>query len=442
VTSHGCMARMPRSVPTKRLLRLPRLTNGLGVTSVESVDRASRPAEPMRVGHLAKAPKRHSGLLATTAYVLSILAANPARAQEPPAVAVDSVRGVPRVVNLARSPADLPQLRLRELWRVGGLDAPPEGQFVGPFFAVVLDKAGRAWVLDNRAELLTLFDARGAFVKTVARAGRGPGDLSYPTGLSAGPGGEVWVEGAIDGYYKVFDADGNLTRTQRQDAHSINGIMRPFRVGAGVIFDHARGYPDIKFFRADTLATPIDSFTLTVPDIATAGILRPGSAAYRVARLRPFLLWTMSTDGTSIWLARTDSLGLAQLSVHGDTIRRVEARHRTPELTAQQLEDIRAARHEMRNPGNFAAVLIQSIHGIDGGRVLVQVGRDPDEPSSEFDLYSPEGVLEGVVHSPIPVHHRSELSSRGDTILFIGVGEYDVPLLVKAVLERWRPHRR
>jgi hypothetical protein len=250
VTSHGCMARMPRSVPTKRLLRLPRLTNGLGVTSVESVDRASRPAEPMRVGHLAKAPKRRSGLLATTAYVLSILAANPARAQEPPAVAVDSVRGVPRVVNLARSPADLPQLRLRELWRVGGLDAPPEGQFVGPFFAVVL------------------------------------------------------------------------------------------------------------------------------------------------------------------------------------------------ELTAQQLEDIRAARHEMRNPGNFAAVLIQSIHGIDGGRVLVQVGRDPDEPSSEFDLYSPEGVLEGVVHSPIPVHHRSELSSRGDTILFIGVGEYDVPLLVKAVLERWRPHRR
>jgi hypothetical protein len=214
--------------------------------------------------------------------------------------------------------------------------------------------------------------------------------------------------------------------------------MRPFRVRDGVIFDHSGGYPTIKFFRTDTLTTPIDSFSLRVPDIATAGILRPGSVAERVAQLRSFLRWTISTDGNSIWLARTDSLGLTQLSVRGDTLRRVEARHRTPDFTAQQREDVRLARHEMRNPGNFAPVLIQSIHGIDGGRVLVQVGRDPKQPSSEFDLYSSEGVLEGVVHSPLPVHHQSELSSRGDTILFIGLGEYDVPILVKAVLERGR----
>ena len=381
---------------------------------------------------------RCKGLLAATACILSALGSHAVQAQEAPGVVVDSIRGVPRVVNLARSAEDLPQFELRELWRVGGMHARPEGQFVGPFFAVALDSVGQAWVLDNRASELRLFDARGSFVKIVAHSGPGPGEIFYPTGMSVGPNGRVWVEGAIDGYYKVFDAAGDLARSLRFDPHSINGVMRPFWVGEDVIFDHARGYPTIKFFRSDTLATPIDSFSLRVPDIATAGILRPGSVESRVASLRPFLRWTISTDGTSIWLARTDSLGLTQLSLRGDTLRHVEARHRTPEFTAQQRDDIRVARHQMRNPGNFAPVLVQAIHGIDGGRVLVQIGNDTEHSGGEFDLYSRDGVLEGVVHSPTPVHNLSELSSRGDTLLFMAVGEYDVPILVKAVLERRR----
>jgi hypothetical protein len=144
----------------------------------------------------------------------------------------------------------------------------------------------------------------------------------------------------------------------------------------------------------------------------------------------------MSTDGASIWVARADSLGFVQLSVHGDTLRRVEARHRTAEFTTQQRADIRQVEHQMGEPGKFRPVVIQAIYGLDGGRFLVQVGNDPQQAGKELDLYSAGGVLEGVVHPSIPVNHQSELSSRGDTILFVGVGDNDVPLLVKAVLRR------
>ena len=370
--------------------------------------------------------------------LVSALAPKPASPQQPAAFAIDSVRGVPRVTNLAESPSDLPQFVLREVWRVGGVKAEEGGQFIGPFFAVALDSLGQAWVLDNRASELTLFDSQGRYIRTVARSGPGPSEIFYPTGLSLGPGGHVWVEGAIDGYYKVFDLAGDFVRSLRFDPHSTNGPMRPFWVGTERVLDHARGYPTIKFFRTDTLATPIDSFSLKVPEIGTGGILRPGTVEARVAWLRPFLRWTIPTGGASIWLARTDTLGLTQVSVHGDTLRRVEARHRTPSFTKEQRKDIRLAEHRMRNPGNFAPVLVQAVHGIDGGRLLVQIGRDPTASSSEFDLYGANGVLQGVVHSTIPMHNQSELSSRGDTILFMGVGEYDVPILVKAVLERRR----
>jgi hypothetical protein len=142
----------------------------------------------------------------------------------------------------------------------------------------------------------------------------------------------------------------------------------------------------------------------------------------------------MSTDGPSIWVARVDSLDFTELSVHGDTLRRVEARHRSGEFTAQQRDDIRRVQHTMREPGRFSPLLIQTIHGLDGGRLLVQVGDEWSDPSRVLDLYGADGILKGVVHASIPINNRPELSSRGDTILFVGVGEYDIPVLVKAVL--------
>lgn len=378
----------------------------------------------------------HRRLLVTASCALLAFAPKQMRAQQASPVVIDSIRGVPRVVNLPTSSAELSQFEFRKLWSVGGLDAPPQAQFTGPYFATALDQAGHAWILDHTAERLSLFDAKGSYLETVAVSGPGPAELSYPTGLSVGPKGQVWVEGALDGYYKVFASDGTFVRSVREAAHSINRMMSPFVVDSGAILEHARGYPTIKFFRLDTLATPIDSFSLAVPDIGTAGILRPGTAAFRVALLRPGVRWTMSKDGESIWIARSDSLGFTQLSVHGDTLRRVEARHRTGKFSASQRDDIRRAKHEMRNPGIFAPILIQAIYGLDGGRFLVQLGTDMEQPGRELDLYSPEGVLEGVIRPSIPVNHLSEMSSRGDTILYFGVGQYNVPVLVKAVLER------
>lgn len=57
-------------------------------------------------------------------------------------------------------------------------------------------------------------------------------------------------------------------------------------------------------------------------------------------------------------------------------------------------------------------------------RCVVAVGRDSDRGMSQSDVtWQPRRA----------VNHRSELDSRGDTILFMAVGPLDVPVLTKAV---------
>ena len=338
------------------------------------------------------------------------------------------------------SAQDRAEYVLRTLWSVGGLDAPASEQFSGPFMATAIGPHGEALVLDVNRDLISVFDGRtGRFLREIGGPGQGPGELTSPGAIAWGPGPTLWVAGAFSGRYTLFDSAGVFLRTVPRPFHSVNRLVFPLAFSPdGKVVDHFGGYPTVRFVRVDTTGVVRDTFPVEVPqlDMLGGGPIRPGSPLTEVVWLRPILWWTFARDGRSVWMSRSDSLVLVQVTLRGDTLRRVVTGHRRGEFTKAQRDAIRRANHELGREGAFAPLLVQAIHGLDDGRLLIQIGSDMREPGREFDLFSAEGSLIGSVSAPFRIHHRSELSSRGDTLLLVAVGEYDVPLLIKAILER------
>lgn len=78
---------------------------------------------------------------------------------------------------------DAPERGLREVFRLGGPDAPEEAAFQRePAFAV--DVSGSAYVLHRDLGRIAVFDASGGFLRWIGRGrGEGPGEFTFPMAL-------------------------------------------------------------------------------------------------------------------------------------------------------------------------------------------------------------------------------------------------------------------
>lgn len=79
---------------------------------------------------------------------------------------------------------------------------------------VVIDRAGRRYVLDGVNGRIVVFDRNGAYTGTLGRPGSGPGELRMPVGLGiARDKGELWVADTGNARLVVLATDGTLRRT-------------------------------------------------------------------------------------------------------------------------------------------------------------------------------------------------------------------------------------
>lgn len=75
---------------------------------------------------------------------------------------------------------------------VGALDSPDQ-QVFGAIKDVQLGTDGRVFVLDSRLNEVRVFSARGEFVQSFGRPGRGPGEFVNPQSLAVTADGRVYV---------------------------------------------------------------------------------------------------------------------------------------------------------------------------------------------------------------------------------------------------------
>ena len=104
---------------------------------------------------------------------------------------------------------------LREVSRIGMIDGPPEYLLgTAPTFTVGPD--GSLFVADQGT--LRHYDATGTYVRTIARQGRGPGELRSVVGMDLSDDGLVAVLDLGNRRVNVFSPDGTLVREIRLGA--------------------------------------------------------------------------------------------------------------------------------------------------------------------------------------------------------------------------------
>jgi hypothetical protein len=98
-------------------------------------------------------------------------------------------------------------IELESLFSLGQLDGSDHEVF-GLVEAVGTDPEGRILIVDSRLAALRVFSVDGRSIGSVARRGRGPGELAHPVDLSVDPGGRVHVldpENARVSIYSIAD---------------------------------------------------------------------------------------------------------------------------------------------------------------------------------------------------------------------------------------------
>jgi len=104
-----------------------------------------------------------------------------------------------------------PVLELREKLSLGGAEAEGEYAF-GRIRHVVIDDAGTIFILDSQASHVKVFDASGAYLRTIGRKGQGPGEIESPMTLSLNSStGELAVHQASR-RMSYFKTDGTFSR--------------------------------------------------------------------------------------------------------------------------------------------------------------------------------------------------------------------------------------
>ncbi|MYI06914.1 MAG: 6-bladed beta-propeller, partial [Gemmatimonadetes bacterium] len=102
-----------------------------------------------------------------------------------------------------------------EVFRVGGIDGDIWEQF-GRIQDVAFDGAGNLYLLDIVALTVVVVDREGSFVRTIGRAGDGPGEFASPKWLAVLEDGRIVVSDVPrHRAFQIYNSDGSFDRCVR-----------------------------------------------------------------------------------------------------------------------------------------------------------------------------------------------------------------------------------
>lgn len=248
--------------------------------------------------------------------------------------------------------------RFVEETRIGAIDGDGPDVF-GDVRDIEPDALGRVWILDSQAKAIRVFEQDGRFVRTIGRAGSGPGELEYPIGIEFDPQGRAWVLDPDNGRFTVYDTAGGYVASHRRESMSTPWIWRGGITNAGVVFDFDNAYdgehPEGRevLIRYDSAGVVRD--TLPLPAFAQATYeLRNDGTLMQTAPVpfAPRLGWQLAPDG-ALWFGSTGEYRLVSRGVEGDTLRIVEKDWTPLPVTAEERDERLSADYlqEMKRRG-------------------------------------------------------------------------------------------
>ncbi|PIR15435.1 MAG: hypothetical protein COV48_14415, partial [Elusimicrobia bacterium CG11_big_fil_rev_8_21_14_0_20_64_6] len=112
------------------------------------------------------------------------------------------------------------------------LDPIKGDEMVKPVAAAADDD--RLYVVDEKKNVLFLYDSAGKLIKSVGRSGKQPGAFSRPRGVAVGPNGRVYVSDTGNNRVEIFDHDGNFIYAFGEKGSEPGKLKGPESLAVGV----------------------------------------------------------------------------------------------------------------------------------------------------------------------------------------------------------------
>ena len=230
---------------------------------------------------------------------------------------------------------------------IGAVETDETQQFVR-IRKVLRNDDGDVYVLDGPIGEVRVFDAGGAFRRTIGRKGNGPGEFRMPMHMWLGADDSLHVWDAQYGPLSVFDASGRLDRTEDLD-----------RAGLVRLLDTVQPYEG---------AIPVNDESLVIPSRSDpGGPFQPPEGPYRPSLE---MMLVRPSAGESIHLGTYGGVSQQWLDGPGEPVPIILPFWRHYQIAT-------SARHGLVALGDTDVYEIR-IHTADGR--LLQVVRRPDGP--------------------------------------------------------------
>lgn len=211
-------------------------------------------------------------------------------------------------VTLVRNPAEPESStapRLVPDLRIGVVEGEPEYQ-LGDIRDVAEGREGEIYVLEDDALEVRVFDSEGKHLRTLGRAGDGPGEFRRPSALRVGAGDTLHVleSASSSGRLHVFALDGSFVRTSSASSPGVMGATPAITAQGDVVAEvlrSASGLPNL-LIRIDGRTAAIDTLLELEP-------ARGAEAPLQAPQPR----WTMFADGGLV-IGRTDEYRFVYLN--------------------------------------------------------------------------------------------------------------------------------
>jgi hypothetical protein len=195
--------------------------------------------------------------------------------------------------------------------RIGVAEGDPDYQF-GNITGIDADSDGRIYVLDQQAQALRIFDADGTLLRTVGRAGSGPGEFSTGAGpVFVGRGDTVLVADIILQRVNRFLAGGeeagSFPLPMAEGIPVAWAVTPDGRVAHQLMRFPFPGQPQPEpSTEAPIIARGMDGSSDTLAVIPAGETIRLQGGAMQIRMFEPEPVWDIAADGSILTAVNTD----------------------------------------------------------------------------------------------------------------------------------------
>lgn len=408
--------------------------------------------------------KRLAGPVFSTVIAAAVACGDGSPATGPPAISFDTLPdGSVLVTNSAKGVWDRnPEQRWRlvEALRIGSQDGEGPEAF-GEVGSIVEDELGRMWVVDVLANEVRVFDAFGAFVRTVGREGVGPGEFRRIGPAFRGPNGQVWIEDIELARFEVFDTAGTRIAGHRSTSRLRGGWRHWTSDGRFLAVDVAVR-PDgtdhhfVKVHVLDPQGSLRVTGVLEPPDVLSPPqpselVVFEYPEGYRIEQVLPFTRRTELASGREAdwWLlcglCGTDSYDLIRLGEDGDTLLTIRRRYEpviVPDAVRREaLASLQQYEQGSRTtPALSLQVIPREYPPFEGFKVasdgVLWLQSHAADGTAGFDVIAPDGRFLGRPHIQTSVEGMWFHTITSGSVYAVDYDELGVNYVVRLDIER------